>query len=205
MKSKTLEKIKKYYCHDDPSHDWLHINRVTNSCIELAKELNANLKILLPAAYLHDIINVPKDSHLRSKASLLASEKAKEILADDDFSQEEINQITQIIIEHSYSANIEPSSLESQILQDADKLDGMGAIGVMRWVTCGTKMKSKYYHSDDPWCEQRTPDDRVYSLDHFEKKLLHLYERLNTEPAKIEGKKRLDFFHSFLNQLKTEI
>ena len=205
MKKSTIDKIKQFYEHDDPSHDWLHIERVSRTCRILAKELGANLDILIPAAYLHDVINIPKDSQLRSKASLIASEKAQEILSDDQYSMDEIKQITQIIIEHSYSANIKASSIESQILQDADKLDGMGAIGVMRWVTCGTKMKASYYHSGDPWGEQRELDDKKYSLDHFEKKLLRLYGRLNTKQAQIEGQKRLDFFHSFLDQLKSEV
>ena len=65
----------------------------------------------------------------------------------------------------------------------------MGAIGIMRWTTCGTKMKAKYYHSGDPWGESRELDDRAYSLDHFEKKLLRLYNQLNTDLGKIEGRK----------------
>ncbi|MGK0366903.1 MAG: hypothetical protein ACI9QD_000033 [Thermoproteota archaeon] len=205
MKSTTLEKIKKYYDNGDPSHDWLHIERVTALCESMAANLGADLRILLPAAYLHDVINIPKDSKLRSQASSLAATKAGEILVTEDFSKSEIERITQVILEHSFSANIKASSLESQILQDADKLDGMGAIGVMRWVTCGTKMKSSYYHAGDPWGSDRELDDRAYSLDHFEEKLLRLNERLNTNPGKLEGKKRLDFFNLFLAQLKTEI
>ncbi|MCO4792411.1 MAG: HD domain-containing protein [Bacteriovoracaceae bacterium] len=205
MDQELIQTFKKHYSHGDPSHDWLHIERVVRTCKELANELGANLKTLLPAAYLHDVINIPKDSELRSKAAGLAANKASELLKDSDLTDEEIQEITTIILEHSYSANLKPSSLESQILQDADKLDGMGAIGVMRWTTCGAKMKSTYYHANDPWGEDRELDDKSYSLDHFEKKLLNLYGRLNTAPAKIEGEKRMAFFESFLSQLKSEI
>lgn len=200
-----MEEVKKYYDHDDPSHDWSHILRVVNLCETFAEELKANKKVLLGAAYLHDIVNVPKNSEFRSQASRIAAEKAKDLLDQSEYSDEEIDMIAQVIIEHSYSANLKPTSLESQILQDADKLDAMGAIGVMRWTTCGTKMKSRYYHLEDPWGENRELDDKLYSLDHFDKKLLHLYDRLNTKPGKKEGRKRLDFFNLFLDQLKSEI
>ena len=205
MNTEFLQKIKKQYRHGDPSHDWSHILRVINLCKKFSEELGGDLKILLPAAYLHDIVNVPKNSEYRSQASRLASEKAKKILTGMGYSDDEIAKIAQVIIEHSYSANISPSSLESAILQDADKLDGMGAIGVMRWTTCGTKMNADYYHLNDPWGEARELNDKMYLLDHFEKKLLRLYDRLNTEPGRREGRKRMDFFHSFLEQLKREI
>ncbi len=205
MSPELVEKIKKYYTHDDPSHDWSHILRVSNLCERFARELGADLKVLIPAAYLHDIINIPKNSKHRHKASELASKKSVEILGESEFSSEEITKIGTIVLEHSYSANISPSSIESAILQDADKLDGMGAIGVMRWATVGCRMKASYYDLEDPWAENRELDDKSYSLDHFKTKLLKLYDRLNTAPAKIEGQRRLDFYQSFLAQLETEI
>lgn len=200
-----IQKIKRYYDHDDPSHDWSHVLRVKEVCLKLAKDHDVSEKVLITAAYLHDIINIPKNSIHRDKASSLAADKARVLLDGHDFSEAEISHIAQVILEHSYSANLKPSSIESAILQDADKLDAMGAIGVMRWASCGTKMKSKYYHPDDPWGENRSLDDKSYSLDHFEEKLLKLNGRLNTQGAKEEGKRRLAFFHAFLDQLRSEI
>ena len=66
-------------------------------------------------------------------------------------------------------------------------------------------MKACYYNIEDPYAKDRELDDKNYSLDHFETKLLKLYDRLNTEPGKREGKKRLDFYHIFLERLKNEI
>lgn len=201
----TLEKIKSHYNHSDPSHDWSHIQRVVHLCTVFAEELQARKPILLSAAYLHDVVNVPKNHSLREQASQLAADRTRTILSETQFSTQEIEEIAQVVLEHSYSANLKATSLESEILQDADKLDGMGAIGVMRWVTCGTKMKASYYHPTDPWAERRELDDKAYSLDHFKTKLLNLYERLNTDPGRREGLRRLEFFQSFLKQLSQEI
>jgi uncharacterized protein len=205
MNKQLITKIKSFYSADDPSHDWLHILRVSSTCKKLAGLLNANWRLLEPAAFLHDVINVPKDSKDRSKASLLAANKAKQILVPFDYTDVEIEKISTIILEHSFSANIKATSIESEILQDADKLDSMGAIGVMRWATVGTKMHSSYYHQEDPWAKDRELNDKEFSLDHFETKLLKLYDRLNTDPGKSVGKIRLDFYKSFLFQLKAEI
>jgi uncharacterized protein len=205
MQHINLDQIKKEYQNGDPSHDWSHVTRVVNMCHKLGAELGAEMKYLIPAAYLHDVVNVPKNHPDRHLASQMAADKARSYLEDTTLNDEDIKTITTIILEHSYSANLTPSCIESAILQDADKLDAMGAIGVMRWSTCGALMQAAYYHPQDPWGEKRDLDDRKYSLDHFEKKLLKLYSRLNTEPAKIIGKERMDFFHHFLEQLKSEI
>ena len=205
FEKELLDKIRSYYDHDDPSHDWSHVIRVANLCERLSHGHEVNSRVLSASAYLHDIINIPKNSEHRSKASALAAQKAKSLLDESNYTNSEIEHIAQVILEHSYSANLKASSIESEILQDADKLDAMGAIGVMRWASCGTKMKSKYYHLDDPWAQERSLDDKSFSLDHFEKKLLKLNDRLNTQAGKEEGKRRLAFFHAFLDQLKTEI
>lgn len=205
MKEQTLKTIQSYYHSDDPSHDWNHILRVVNTCKKFGEELGADLNLLIPAAYLHDIINLPKNDKNRSEASKLAAMKAKEILKDEVFSEIQIEKICLTIKEHSFSAGLKATTIESQILQDADRLDAMGAIGVMRWTTCGTLMGAQYYHQDDPWGDSRDLDDKKYSLDHFENKLLRLKDMLNTKPAQREGERRHEFFLSFLSTLKNEI
>ncbi|EQC46260.1 HD domain-containing protein [Bacteriovorax sp. Seq25_V] len=201
----SFETIKNFYLNDDPAHDWLHIQRLLKQGIDFGTHLGASLSILLPAILIHDIINIPKGSRLRSKASLLSANKTKELLGKTDYTDKEIESIAQVVLEHSYSANLPATSLESEILQDIDKLDAMGAIGVMRWAATSAKMKSKFYDEDNPWAEGRELNDFQFALDHFETKLLKLEGRLNTEIAKKEGQKRLQFFYEFLSQLKAEI
>lgn len=202
---KKYATFSKFYDNGDPSHDWSHIIRVISLCDKLSSNLDVNARILVPAAVLHDVVNVPKDSIHRSNASTLAANKAKLILKDFDFNKNELESIGQIIIEHSYSANHKASSIESEILQDADKLDSLGAIGLMRWSTVGTRMGAAYYHPEQPFSSTRKIDDKKYSVDHFEAKLFNIYEKLNTEAAKVEGKIRQSFMQSFINQLKSEI
>tara|TARA_R110002072_G_scaffold64203_4_gene159621 strand:+ start:66156 stop:66782 length:627 start_codon:yes stop_codon:yes gene_type:complete len=205
MKEETLNRIKPYYQTGDPSHDWNHIRRVVNTCYKFGKALGADLEVLIPAAYLHDVVSIPKNSDERSQASQMAANLAAKILEEEGLSKSVIEKICQVIKEHSFSSGLKATSLEAQILQDADRLDAMGAIGVMRWNTCGTLMKASYYHADDPWGVDRKLDDRHYSLDHFETKLLRLKEMLNTEPAKKEGEKRNQFFLTFLSSLRDEL
>jgi uncharacterized protein len=202
---RVLESAKPFYNNGDPSHDFSHIHRVLHTCRVLGKSEDADLNILLPAAILHDIVNVPKNSDKRSKASELAAEKASKILKSCDYSDDEVDKIYNVILEHSFSLGKKPSSIESAILQDADKLDALGAIGIMRMVTCGTRMGASYYHEADPFAQSRELDDKTYSLDHFERKLFKLPEMMNTESARIEANKRRDVMKTFLQSLQDEI
>lgn len=189
----------------DPSHDILHIARVVKTCERLGAELGANLGLLLPAAWLHDIINIPKNHPDRILASQKAADEARIILARLEYAAEDSERILQIIKEHSFSAGHAPSSLESQILQDADRLDAIGAIGILRLATCGVKLGAKFYHPNDPFAETRELDDKAYSIDHIFKKLLKLESLMNTEPARIEAKRRTEFLESYLKELQSEI
>lgn len=205
--SDKLKEISKPYYEslNDPSHDWGHINRVLSMALKFSDELNANNEILIPAVYLHDLINIPKNSVHRSKASEYSSQKAQELLSSIGYGKDLCSKVGTVILEHSFSRGLEPSSIESAILQDCDRLDAMGAIGIMRWASVGTKMGAAFYHLDDIWADNRDLDDKSFSLDHFPKKLLKLIETLNTEPGKREGIIRHKFFLDFLEQIKSEI
>ena len=91
------------------------------------------------------------------------------------------------------------------MLQDADRLDAIGAIGTMRAVTCGSKLGSSYYDMDDPFAKDRDLNDKNFTIDHFFTKLFKLGKGFNTEPAKIEGSKRIQFMRNFINQFSEEI
>lgn len=191
--------------NSDPSHDILHLQRVVSTCLKIGSALNADMTVLMAAAWLHDVVNVPKNHPERQSASVLAAQKAKSILHDLQYSANDIAKILQVIVEHSYSAGHKPTSLESQILQDADRLDAIGAIGVMRLASCGARMQARYYDENDPWAKNRELNDKNYSVDHVYKKLLKLEDAMNTEPAKEMAKARTEFLKLFLLQLQTEI
>jgi len=98
-----------------------------------------------------------------------------------------------------------PKTLEGQILQDADRLDALGAIGIARVFATGGSLKRPFYNIDDPFCKRRIPDDKIWTVDHFFQKLLKLESLMNTKSGKAEAKKRTRILKEFLNQLKQEI
>lgn len=190
---------------DDPSHDFSHIQRVRKTCEEIGNKMGARMAILIPASLLHDIVNVPKNHPNRMKAADLAAHEASEILQELNLKPQNIEEILQVIREHSFSSGHTASSLESAILQDADRLDGLGAIGIARTFSCGTRIGSDFYHPLDPFGQSRSLDDKKYMIDHFFKKLLGLAEKMNTPLAKTEAEKRTRFIYQFLKQLESEI
>jgi len=194
-----------FYKNSDPAHDLGHIRRVMQTCERLSRSEGANAEITLAGAILHDIVNLPKNHPQRSSASQLAAEQSISFLRQAGFDENEIAHIQQVIIEHSFSLGRKPHSLESAILQDADRLDALGAIGVMRVISCGASMGSRFYDDKDPFANTRALDDKAFTLDHFEVKLFKLPELMNTRSAKIEAEKRVAYMRSFLAQLSDEI
>ncbi len=203
---KLISLLKDYYIKStDPAHDWPHVGRVAMMAKLIAKKENVNLPILLAAVYAHDLVNVPKDHPDREKASELSAEEAKKHLVYCGFSTEEIALISQVIIEHSFSKGLKPSSTEAAILQDADRLDALGAIGILRCAAVNAQMKSSFYDPQDPLAESRERDDKRYMVDHYFIKLFKLPEMMNTAAGKAEGIKRVATMHNFLRELMNEI
>lgn len=200
-----IDKAKPLYNNGDPSHDFAHVERVMQNCRTIAAQTPANLELLLPAALLHDIVNLPKNHPERLQASAHAARRSHEILTESGYSENEIQKIKEIIIEHSYSLGKKPSTIESAILQDSDKLDALGAIGIMRAVTCGTRMGSSYYDTHEPFVKSRELNDKAFTVDHFFTKLLKLPDLMNTDAGREEGLRRAQFMTGFLTQLKSEI
>ena len=189
----------------DAAHDASHVQRVAVNAIKFTQQEKANLEIVLPAVWLHDCVTVAKNSDLRSQASQLSAEKAEELLNEWNYPTQNMQAIKHAIAAHSYSANITPETLEAKIVQDADRIDSIGAIGVARMMMVGGKMDCTLYHEDDPFCRTREPQDRKWTIDHFYSKLLKLNSGFHTQAAKQEAKRRHDYMLNFLKQLESEI
>ncbi|MGF1830260.1 HD domain-containing protein [Photobacterium angustum] len=189
----------------DAAHDKAHVLRVVKVAKQLAKQEQAQLNIILAAAYLHDCVAVAKDDPRRKQASTLAANEAIEFLSGKQLLVEHHDEIHHAIVAHSFSADIKPLTLEAKIVQDADRLDALGAIGLTRCIQVGTSLGRPLYALDDPFCQKRQPDDTTYTLDHFYIKLLGLADTMQTDAAKIEAVKRIEFMKSFLLQLESEI
>ncbi|MDH4413901.1 MAG: HD domain-containing protein [Rhizobium sp.] len=190
---------------DDGSHDLAHIHRVFKNALKIQAGEGGDAEILAAAVLLHDCVAVEKSSPLRSQASRLAAEKASGILAGLGWPDEKIAAVAHAILTHSFSANIPPETLEAKMLQDADRLDAIGMVGVARCFYIAGRMGSGLYHPADPGAEHRPLDDRSYAIDHFPAKLLKLSEGFQTETGAKLAQERHERLALFLTQFRDEI
>ncbi|HHF3110734.1 HD domain-containing protein [Vibrio diabolicus] len=189
----------------DAAHDISHVQRVVNTAKKLAVEEGADLSIVLPAAYLHDCFTYPKDHPNRKQSSIIAAKKAVAFLESIDYPQQYHDAIAHAIEAHSFSANIRPNTLEAKVVQDADRLDALGAIGVTRCIQVSTEFDAQLYDDKDIFAQQRELDDKQFTLDHFQTKLFKIAETMNTESARREAQKRKTFMQTYLEQLHDEV
>jgi uncharacterized protein len=190
---------------NDSAHDFEHIMRVYKNAQKLCKKEKVNEKLVLCAVLLHDIISYPKSDKRSKNSSIDSAKKAKTLLKRYDFTENEITIISDAIRDHSFSQKKTPKTIEGKILQDADRLDALGAIGIARVFATGGSLKRPFYNTDDPFCKKRNADDKIWTLDHFFQKLLKLELLMNTKSGKIEAKKRTRILNEYLKQLKQEI
>lgn len=202
---KFEQKISQIASSEDPAHDLLHFKRVVGLAKEICKREGGNPEIVVPAAWLHDFVIIPKDSPLRGQASCIAAEKACEFLSSIDYPDKFHSDIAHAIHAHSFSANIETKTLEAMIVQDADRLDGLGAIGIARCFATAGLLKRAFYNLEDPFCENRVTDDLEFTVDHFYKKLFKTAETLKTNYGIEEGRRRVQVMKDYLSSLRLEI
>ena len=189
----------------DAAHDRQHIRRVVANARMLAADEQADLAVVLPAAWLHDCVSVPKDSPLRSQASALAGHAAVEFLETMHYPAQYLPAIRHAIEAHSFSANIVPRTCEARVVQDADRLDSLGAIGLARCLMLSGALGRRLYDPLEPFPATRPLDEQANALDHFYAKLLQLADRMTTRAGRAEAARRTAFLHAFIEQLRAEI
>jgi len=197
--------VKKIYEKNDPAHDFMHIMRVYKNAEKICKLEKVDRKLVLVSVLLHDIIK-KTDSDKRSKSSAdLSADKAILILKKLQFSENDIIIVAEAIRNHSFTKNKISKSIEGRILQDADRLDALGAVGIARVFSVSGSKKRQFYQLNDPFSKNREPNDKKWALDHFFNKLLVLEKSMNTKTGKIEAKKRTIVLKNYLDSLKKEI
>jgi uncharacterized protein len=189
----------------DAAHDPAHVRRVVANAVRLGQTEAAAAEVVLPAAWLHDCVLVPKSSPERKRASQLAAVEAVRKLRGADYPAEFLPGIAHAIAAHSFSAGIAPETLEAKIVQDADRLDALGAIGIARCLALGGAMNRPLYAETDPFCDNRPADDGRFSLDHFPAKLLRLESTMQTAAGRHEAHRRTEFIRGYLAELRLEI
>lgn len=190
----------------DGAHDLAHILRVWSNCQAIARgEPACDVDVLIASAFLHDIVSLPKNHPERHQASRVAAKRALEHLTTIGFPQEKFGDVRHAIEAHSFSAGIKPETAEARILQDADRLDALGAIGIARTFYVGGKMGSELVHSADPSAKLRELDDKRYAFDHFATKLFVIADTMTTSTGAQLARARTEAMRQFCDQLVAEI
>ena len=189
----------------EPAHDALHVRRVMAHARTIATAEGADVDVVETAALLHELHNLPKDHPDSALSGERCADEAAALLraysCDDPF----VTRVEYCIRVHSFSRGIVPETLEARVLQDADRLDAIGAIGIARCFATTAVMGRPFYAVDDPFCRERAPVDKEFAVDHFYKKLLLVGERMHTGTALRMARERTDFLRQYLQQLEREI
>ncbi|WP_459618770.1 HD domain-containing protein [Bordetella sp. 2513F-2] len=189
----------------DGAHDLQHLHRVRAlACTLLHAHPEADALVVLAASYLHDLVNLPKNHPERAQASRMAAELARRRLQQEGFPAGRLDAVCHAIEAHSYSAGIEPRTIEACIVQDADRLDALGAVGLARLFYTAGRMGSAFAHPHDPLARGRPLDDRAYALDHIETKLAGLPATMRTEAARRLAESRLAWLRAFRDTFVAE-
>jgi uncharacterized protein len=189
----------------DPGHGIDHVKRVVRNATEILQLESAQCGVVLPAAWLHDCVLVAKNSPNRSSASRLAADRAVELLREIEYPSVFLNAIHHAILAHSFSANVPCESIEAMIVQDADRLEALGAVGIARCLMTTGHLQQNLYSIDEPFPVTRVADDRQFAVDHFFCKLLRLPVTMKTKTGSAIATERLKIMQDFLQCLSDEI
>jgi len=204
-----IDHFKQHVQTKDGSHDLGHFQRVWKAAqyINREEEGKAVPLVLLAAAYFHDLVSLPKNSPERGASSRLSAERTVVLLTDvfTDFPSEKIEGVRHAIHAHSFSAQVQPVTPEAKILQDADRMEALGAIGLARVFYTAGQLNQQIFDAEDPFAVHRQLDDRQYSLDHFQMKLFKLPALMNTATGRRLAEENAGYLQQFLRKIGDEI
>ncbi len=211
MSPQLLEKLMNaaapFYADAEPAHDWQHICRVLAYAKRIAQAEKADWEIVSAAVLLHDCIKLKPQSGQKDFSAEKSADKVGEILAGiKEFPTGKIEAVKTCVREHSFTVGISPNTLESKILQDADRLDSTGVISVMRvFAYCGA-WGGKLFSWKDPFCENgRHFDNKAIGLDWVFARLMKVSATLHTQTAKEMAREWDAHLKSFLDMCRKEI
>ncbi len=199
--------LEQHHTETDGAHDIAHFRRVwkTARALNQAEGAQGDEQVLLAAAYLHDIVSLPKNHPERHLSSRLAAKEAAMILLELDFPAEKINAVAHAIEAHSFSANLPTETLEARLLQDADRMEALGAIGLARVFYTSGRMEREMFDPYDPLARHRQLDDMQYALDHFFVKLYKVADSMQTNAGREMAKQRRKYLERYVKQLLSEL
>lgn len=201
---KTIEKAKNVFENEFSGHDFWHTLRVYNNAKNICKSEDCDEEIVLLAALLHDFDDV-KITNSTEKL-----ENATKWLNENNYPDEKIDEIRKIINSISFKGNDTkvPETIEGKIVQDADRLDAIGAIGIGRTFAYGGNKGREMWNPDDKYKEDMNEEEyrknKGATINHFYEKLLKLKDMMNTETAKKIAEGRHKYMEEFLEQFYAE-
>lgn len=193
------------------AHDQHHLARVYHWALRLAPEAGADPDLAGATALVHDLVFVPKDSSARDQGGERSAAAAPAVLTAVGYSSTDIAQMAEAVRTSSWSRGLAPTGPLGVVLQDADRLDALGAIGLLRTAACGQFMSradrpGRFYHPADPLATGDRPlDDRLQVVDHLAAKLLRLAASMHLPTARLEAQRRHAFLVTFGEQLALEL
>lgn len=199
--------LEQHHTETDGAHDIAHFRRVwkTARTLNQAEGTQGDELVLLAAAYLHDIVSLPKNHPDRHLSSRLAAKEAAIILLELGFPAAKINAVGHAIEAHSFSANLPAETLEARLLQDADRMEALGAIGLARVFYTSGRMEREMFDPYDPLAKHRPLDDMQYALDHFFVKLYKVADSMQTGAGREMAKQRRKYLEGYVKQLLKEL
>lgn len=189
----------------DSAHDEAHLLRVVRNALWFADEEGEYDKdVLIPACLLHDLVNLPKDHPERHLTSRKSAEEVCTRLGKV-FPLHGIKDLYDAIRAHSYSENIVPETIEAKTLQDADRIDALGYIGLARLFSVSGSLGRELFHPTDPLCTSgRDLDESKYAVDHFYTKLVKLPDTMKTKLGAIVAEIKIKSMKEFIGKLAME-
>ena len=203
----TINFVKKQLENAESGHNWFHMERVYNNALLIAKEETCDLEVVQLAALLHDIA----DSKFHDGDETVGPKVARAFLSSENVLVETINHVVLIIENISFKGgNFEKkfTSKELEIVQDADRLDAIGAVGIARTFNYGGYKNREIYNPEIApnlkMSKEEYKNSTAPTINHFYEKLLLLKDKMNTETGKKIAQQRHDFMETFLEQFYKE-
>jgi len=204
----TLEKARAWYPVYDGVHGFDHIERVYGMCEIIGPKEGADMEILRAAALLHDAMDSHPANGQRTNHHIASAEFAEQVLEKEGWKSSRIQAVQHCIISHRFREQGRPETIEAKVLFDADKLDVIGAIGVVRALAYATQVKQPAYAAPSITflhTGEKTPGEGHSAYHEYIFKLQHISHLFFTDTAKRIAEKRQAFLNSFFEELKEEI
>lgn len=189
----TQAYIRRTFLDEGTGHDYFHIERVVINARKILEKENADPFLVELAAWVHDVGDYKLHDGVDKSKELIT-----QFLQSLNVDEETIERVNEIVSQVSFSKGNVPTSIEAEIVQDADRLDAIGAVGIARCFAYGGSVGSILYNPEDQ-------SKNASSIQHFYDKLFTLKDLINTKTAKEIAEERHAYMEDFIQQFYREV